>query len=75
MGWEDGIVKDEFLSSFSNLRDRIDKWSLVCLFYHLDIEDAEDETVQLETLVKIICATKGVNYEKPGAPKAVAGPK
>ena len=72
-GWEDGVVKDEFLSSFANLRDRIDKWSLVCLFYHLDYEDSSDETVQIETIVKIICATKGVPYEKPGA--ATAKPK
>jgi hypothetical protein len=45
IGWEDGIVKDEFLSAFSNLRQPIDKWSLVCLFYHFDLDDAADETV------------------------------
>ena len=67
MGWEDGIVKDEFLTSFANLRDSIDRWSLICLFYHLDYDDTADETVQLETVVKIICATKGVTYEEPGA--------
>ena len=76
MGWEDGIVKDEFLHSFGNLRDSIDKWSLVCLFYHLDYDDQADEKVALETVVKIICATKGVAYQKPGvaATKATAAP-
>lgn len=74
MGWEDGIVKDEFLSSFANLRDQIDRWSLVCLFYHLDYDDTADETVQLETVVKIICATKGVPYEEPGAVSNIPKP-
>ena len=67
MGWEDGVVKDEFLVSFANLRDQIDRWSLICLFYHLDYDDTADEVVQLETVVKIICATKGVPYALPGA--------
>ena len=54
MGWEDGIVKDEFLSAFSNLDSSIDKWSLVCLFYYLDVEDVADEKVQLETIVRLV---------------------
>jgi len=62
VGWEDGIVKDEFLSAFSNLRQPIDKWSLVCLFYHFDLDDTADETVQLETIVKILSVTKGIPY-------------
>ena len=46
----------------------------------MDYDDEADETVQLETVVKIICATKGVPYEKPGAASAkpkqiVAAPK
>jgi len=62
MGWEDGILKDEFLSSFANLRQPIDKWSLVCLFYYFDVDDVADETVHLETIVKLLSITKGVPY-------------
>jgi hypothetical protein len=62
MGWEDGILKDEFLGSFAHLRQPIDKWSLVCLFYHLDVDDVADETVHLETIVKYLSDIKGVPY-------------
>ena len=64
-GWEDGVVKDEFLEAFGNVG--IDKWSLVCLFYNLDDKDTPDDTIQLESLVKIVCATKGVKYANPGS--------
>ena len=59
-GWEDGVVKDEFLEAFGDFG--IDKWSLACLFYNLDEKDTPDDTIQLETLVKIVCGTKGVKY-------------
>ena len=72
-GWENGVTKDEFLSSLANLPDKIDKWSLVCLFYRLDYDDSADETVNIETIIKIIHATKGVPYAEPGT--AAAKPK
>ena len=72
-GWENGVTKDEFLSSLADLRDKIDKWSLVCLFYRLDYDDSADETVNIETIIKIIHATKGVPYAEPGT--AAAKPK
>ena len=65
MNAEDGIHKDEWLRGFGDLREPIDKWSLVCLFYRLDIDDMADEMVQLETIVKVICTTKNVAYQKP----------
>lgn len=68
MNWEDGIVKDEFLTAFSSgLRKPINKWGLVCLFYYFDVEDTADEVVHLETIVKILSNLKGVPYTKPGA--------
>jgi len=43
MGWEDGVVKDEFMAAFGDFG--IDKWILVCLFHTMDGDDGIDETV------------------------------
>ena len=65
IGWEDGVVKDEFMSAFGNYD--IDKWTLVCLFHTWDFDDTIDDIVQLETIVKLLSQVKGVTYTQPSA--------
>ena len=49
IGYQNGITKYEFLRGLSSIVD--DKWSIVCLFYGLAI----DNRVPFEYLVKIVC--------------------
>ena len=65
-GWADGIEKDEFIEAFEN--KGYDPWGVICLFHVLDYsDDAVDNKLDLETLVKILSKLKGVPYEKPAA--------
>ena len=68
VSWEDGVSKDEFMSVFETVDgEESDRWTLVCLFYKLDVDDVMDETIQFETLVKVISAIKGIEYVAPGS--------
>ena len=49
IGYQNGITKYEFLRGLSSIVN--DKWSIVCLFYGLAI----DNRVPFEYLVKIVC--------------------
>ena len=62
---EDGISKDAFINSFQGFDGAIDKWKLTCLFYTFDIVDGQDESVDFETVVKIVSDAKGVRYQAP----------
>ena len=60
-GWQNGISKLEFLKAFPFPSDSIDKWSRVCLFYDM----AVDNKVDLEAIVESICKAKNMTYQKP----------
>lgn len=72
-GWENGVVKDEFLTAFED--QGIKKWDLICLFYHFDVEDTMDDVIQLETMVKLISGVKGIPYVKDTAKKVAPAAK
>ena len=59
------ITKDEFLNAFSSFVDSekiITKWTLTCLFCHLDEVDGLDDRIKFETLVNEVEA--GLNLKK-----------